>query len=296
MDNKFFQKGLIYTLICIEAGKKRTEVQFIKVSPTQNMTILVESRHTRDTYQRVASRIMSYDNVFAEQVGFIEVPESDMAWARLQMMAGEFCGNATISLAAVMAWKKNLQPGNQLEVPLEVSGVNHLLVCQVKVHHTGYLCKLDMPLPISIDKKMIVCNGVTIPTTILRYPGIVHAVVNVSQFDYSIRNIAKILVKSTELLQSEHAAGVLLYQKQSNEIAPLIYVPDIDTLIWERGCGSGSASLGAYLAKETQKNVYLKIKQPGGIIDVWAQCQKENITCLAIQEHVDISAVGTAFV
>lgn len=283
-------------MLGVETEKNKMEVKFIKVNPTQNMTILVESRHPREIYQRVASRIMAYDNVFAEQVGFIESPQSDMAWARLQMMAGEFCGNATMSLAAVMAWKKNLQPGNWLEVPLEVSGANHLLVCQVKVQQTGYLCKLDMPLPLSIDNKTINCNGVTIPTTILRYPGIVHAVVDVPQFDDSVREIAQFMVKSPELLQGEDAVGVLLYRRQSNEIAPLIYIPDAKTMIWERGCGSGTASLGACVAKETQRNIHLEVKQPGGIIDVWAQCQKGNITCLAIQGHVDISAVGTAFV
>jgi hypothetical protein len=40
----------------------------------------------------------------------------------------------------------------------------------------------------------------------------------------------------------------------------------------------------------------MKIKQPGGMIEVWAQYQKDQMTGLAIQGHVDISAVGTAFV
>ncbi|WP_114296468.1 diaminopimelate epimerase [Anaerobacterium chartisolvens] len=272
------------------------EVKFIKVNPTQNMTILVESRHSRDVYRQLASHIMAYDNVFAEQVGFIESPKGGMACARLQMMAGEFCGNATMSLAAVVAWKRNLHPGNGMEVPLEVSGANHLLMCRVKVQKTGYLCKLDMPLPLSVDKKKISCNGVTIPATIVRYPGIVHAVVNVPRFDSSIRETAQIMAKSPELLQGEAAAGVLLYRRQSNEIAPLIYVPGAETMIWERGCGSGSASLGAYAAIEAQESIHLEIKQPGGVIDVWAKCQKGNVTCLSIQGHVDISAVGTAFV
>ncbi|MGF7047338.1 diaminopimelate epimerase [Paenibacillus sp. DS2015] len=272
------------------------EVKFIKTNPTQNMTILVESQHNREMYQRVASRIMAYDNVYAEQVGFIESSERDMAWARLQMMAGEFCGNATMSLAAVMAWKENLQPGNHLEIPLEVSGSNHLLVCQVKARKNGYLCKLDMPLPLSIDKKTINCKGVNIQTTILRYSGIVHAIVDVPCIDPYAREMAQIMVKSPELLQNEAALGIMLYRNQSNEMAPLVYIPATETMIWERGCGSGVAALGTYMAIETQRDVHLEIKQPGGTVEVWAQYQKGVINHLAIQGHVDISAVGTAFV
>ncbi|MDQ0920323.1 diaminopimelate epimerase [Paenibacillus sp. V4I5] len=272
------------------------EVKFIKTNPTQNMTILVESLHTREMYNRMASSMMAYDHVFAEQVGFIESSESDTAWARLQMMAGEFCGNATMSLAAVMAWKKNLQPGNRLEVPLEVSGTNELLVCEVTAQQTGYLCKLDMPLPLSIHKKTINYRDVNVPTTIIRYQGIVHAVVHVPNFDSYSREMAQIIVKSPELLQGEAASGVMLYRRQSNEIEPLVYIPDTDTMIWERGCGSGTASLGACVAHEIQRDIHMEIKQPGGMIEVWAHYQEDQMTGLAIQGHVDISAVGTAFV
>jgi diaminopimelate epimerase len=272
------------------------DVQFIKTNPTQNMTILVESHHNREMYHRVASRIMAYDNVFAEQVGFIESSESGLAWARLQMMAGEFCGNATMSLAAVMAWKMNLQQGKIMEVPLEVSGTNQLLLCRVKAQKNGYLCKLDMPLPLSIDKKTIKCSGKAIQTTILRYSGIVHAIVDVPSIDTYAKEMAQIMVKSPELLQDEAAIGIMLYRKHGNEMAPLVYVPCAGTMIWERGCGSGAAALGTYVALETQRDVHMEIKQPGGIIEVWVRCQKGIIDQLEIQGHVDISAVGTAFV
>ncbi|AOY74584.1 hypothetical protein [Clostridium formicaceticum] len=272
------------------------KVQFIKVNPTENMTILVESHHKRKNYHLIASRVMAYDNVFAEQVGFIESPESEMASARLQMTAGEFCSNAAMSLAAVLAWKKNLQPKNLMKVPLEVSGTKHLMNCQVKAQQNSYLCKIDMPLPRSINKKKISCNGLIIPIIILKYQGVVHAIVEVKQFDNSIKEIAQIIIKSPELWEGEGVVGLLLYRKSSNEMKPLVYIPKTEDMIWERGCGLGSASLGAYVAKETEGEVYLEIKQPGGIIEVWAECQKGIITNLTIQGHVKIAAVGTAFI
>lgn len=50
----------------------KQEIDFIKFNPTQNMTILVKSNHPVDEYKHIATKMMSYDNVNAEQVGFIE--------------------------------------------------------------------------------------------------------------------------------------------------------------------------------------------------------------------------------
>lgn len=272
------------------------DIQFIKTNPTQNMTILVESLHNRELYQRVASRIMAYDNVFAEQVGFIEASESERAWARLQMMAGEFCGNATMSLAAVLAWKRNLKEGDTLEIPLEVSGNNQLLVCQVTAQENGYLCKLAMPLPLSIETSAIICKGEIFQTTVLRYSGIVHVVLDVHEIDSRTKEIAQILVESRDLIQEEAALGIMLYRRQSNEMVPLVYVPGTRTMTWERGCGSGAAAVGTYMAQEAQRDVHLLIKQPGGIVEVWAKYHKGSISQSDIQGHVEISAVGTAFI
>lgn len=272
------------------------EVKFIKTNPIQNMTILVESRHARENYRQLALRMMAYDHVCAEQVGFIESPEGEGAWARLQMMAGEFCGNAALSLAAVLAWRRELRPGERLEVPLEVSGSNQLLICQVQVQQIGYLCRSEMPLPVAMDDQTINCNGAAIPAVVVRYPGIVHTVVEVDNFNNSIRDLALRMVKCPGMLQGEAAIGLMLYQRKSHELAPLIYIPDTDTMIWERGCGSGAATVGAYVAKKTGKDIHLEIRQPGGQTQVWARCRRGNITSLEIQGHVDISAVGTAFV
>ncbi len=48
----------------------KQEVNFIKCNPTQNMTILVKTNYSVEEYKHVASKIMSYDSVHAEQVGF----------------------------------------------------------------------------------------------------------------------------------------------------------------------------------------------------------------------------------
>ena len=82
------------------------EVKFIKASPTENMTLLIETPVAREKQLAVAERLIAYGSVYAEQAGYIEEAENPMAEKRLQMMAGEFCGNASLSLAAWLAKKK----------------------------------------------------------------------------------------------------------------------------------------------------------------------------------------------
>jgi histidine racemase len=47
----------------------KQEIDFIKFNPTQNMTILVKTNYPVEEYKHIASKIMSYDSVYAEQVG-----------------------------------------------------------------------------------------------------------------------------------------------------------------------------------------------------------------------------------
>ena len=70
------------------------EVKFIKASPTENMTLLIETPVAREKQLAVAERLIAYGSVYAEQAGYIEEAENPAAEKRLQMMAGEFCGLA----------------------------------------------------------------------------------------------------------------------------------------------------------------------------------------------------------
>ncbi|MNJ67383.1 hypothetical protein D3C77_635500 [compost metagenome] len=79
-------------------------------------------------------------------------------------------------------------------------------------------------------------------------------------------------------------------------MAPLIYVPPLDSLVWERGCGSGTASLGAYMSWRMKGAISAPIKQPGGIIHVTADCSENKIIELKIEGIVEIVAQGRAYI
>ena len=103
------------------------EYSYYKIDPTGNITAIVETPTERNVQCRIAGLIMAADTTI-EQVGFLEKPQGE-ASVRLQMMGGEFCGNASISAAALMAHKGGIVSG---DIALEVSGADEPLCVKVQ--------------------------------------------------------------------------------------------------------------------------------------------------------------------
>ncbi|MCZ8521260.1 MULTISPECIES: diaminopimelate epimerase [Paenibacillus] len=272
------------------------EISFIKCNPTQNMTILVKTDQPVEEYANIASKIMAYDSVYAEQVGFIRKPKKLEAAAYLQMAGGEFCGNACMALAAYLASKEGIQPNRLTEITLEASGTDHLVICQVKQSAEQFHCHLSMPFPNKIEQRIIMYEGMELDIAIVRYTDFIHIVMEVEAFTDTARERAQSLARLLGVTLGANLIGILLYNTNTNEMAPLIYVPPLDSMIWERGCGSGTASVGAYLAWKHGGPITAPIRQPGGTIQVTAQCDNEGMTSLAIDGVVGIVAEGKAYV
>ncbi|MBM7602549.1 diaminopimelate epimerase [Metabacillus crassostreae] len=274
----------------------KREIDFIKLNPTQNMTILVKTNYPSVEHKIIASKIMSYESVFAEQVGFIEEPRSDYAAAHLQMAGGEFCGNACMGLAALIASEKTLKKNEVMEILLDVSGTDQLINCQVKRNLNVFYCHVTMPIPMKVEQRTIKYDGVDLNMIIVRYKEFIHIVLEVAEDRKEMKEKAQSLAKLLGVTLGSNLIGVLLYNPKSREMEPLIYVPSLDSMMWERGCGSGTASLGAYLAWKNKGEITAEIKQPGGVINVVANWQEGEITNLQIGGSVDIVAQGKAFV
>jgi diaminopimelate epimerase len=73
------------------------EIDFVKLSPTQNMTVLVRSRHPVREYRTIAAELLSAGHVHAEQVGFIRTPSRPRRTSA--------CTWPATSSAATPAWR-----------------------------------------------------------------------------------------------------------------------------------------------------------------------------------------------
>ena len=269
------------------------ELKFIKTSPTENMTLLIETPVPREKHLEIAEKLISYGSVYAEQAGYIEEPENPAAEKRLQMMAGEFCGNASLSLAAVLAAKKGLNVGEETEIILEVSGADSLVRCQLKKEEKGFFGRVAMPLPKAIENRNFMLDGETLELTTVVFEGITHIIVPVSLWGED--GVAKAEQAAREWAgEMPGAFGILLFDVENGTLKPLVSVENV-SLIWERGCGSGTSAIGAYLAAKEGKSVSIRLKQPGGIMGVEVSYVNEKIESLHITGNVSIVAEGTAY-
>lgn len=271
-------------------------IDFVKCNPTQNMTILINTMLPRDEHKRIASKIMSYDNVYAEQVGFIEPTMNQEADAFLQMAGGEFCGNACMALAAFVANEHGLKRYETNEIRLEVSGAERLVTCQVTKNREDFQCLVDMPLPEKIEQTVLHDDHLPINMVVVKYKDFIHFVIEVEHLDANMRNKMLSLAKLIGPFLDTSMLGILLYNSRTSHLTPLIYVPALNSAVWERGCGSGTASIGAYLAWKYKRNIETYIHQPGGTMLVKVLYEQDRLTRLEIEGSVGIVAQGTAFI
>lgn len=270
------------------------ELQFVKVSPNENMTLLIESPVPRSQHLAVAKALIAYGSVYAEQAGYIEEPENKAACARLQMMAGEFCGNATLSLGAYLFSKEHPQTGAEKNFLLEVSGADSLIDCHMKKEADGYLGQLSMPLPAKIATETYVLDGVSYELETVYLPGITHIIVPKGLWGEKAREKAEQATAAWENQIAEEAFGILLFDESEMTLEPLVCVKNA-SLVWERGCGSGTTALGAALATKKQYSLSLGLKQPGGVMYIDADWKDGCLHSLTLTVRVKIVAAGTAY-
>lgn len=270
------------------------ELKFIKANPTENMTLLVESPVPKAQHLEVAEKLISYGSVYAEQVGYIEEAENPLTQKRLQMMAGEFCGNASLSLAAVLAEEKMPSEGEEIEIILEVSGTEEPVYCHMRKEEKGYFGKVEMPLPKAVEQQMFALEGETYNLDVVVFAGISHIIVSRKLWG---ENAEKIAERAAELWSQRMPPvfGILLFDAEKMELYPLVRVQGA-TCIWERGCGSGTAAIGVYLAMQEKKSLAVSLLQPGGRMDAEVIMEKGRITRLSVGGKVSIVARGTAYI
>ena len=246
------------------------EVKFVKISPTENMTVIVTSPVEREKQLAIGTELIKYSSVYAEQVGFMEKPQNPKAAARLQMMAGEFCGNGTMSAAVYTAWKKGIQSGETAVIPMEVSGADGILDCMVwavDAENGKFEAQVSMPLPEKIEQRKIEIDKKVYDVTAVVLPGIVHIIIPAGLLGEDFREkLERNAPKIGENIDDD-AFGLIVFDEEKSEINPLVAVKSAKSLCWERGCGSGSEAVGIYMADRLKRDVKLRLKQPGGTIE-----------------------------
>ena len=235
-------------------------LHYTVIDPTKNITLLVTTPVPRALHAQTASWLLRHEKD-AEQVGFLE--PSDTAPARLQMMGGEFCGNATMGLGAWLCRRDKLAQNVTHHFQLEISGAGHLVPCDVTPVRFGYLATVEMPLPQRMTQQTFPAPRGELTLPVVYLPGICHIIAPTPAVG---RGEAEELLRRWSAELPGEAVGLILLDEEHTAIDPLVYVKPTDTAVWERGCGSGSAAVACYLTAKRGANQCLSIRQQGGTI------------------------------
>jgi len=272
---------------------------FVKMNPSGNTTILITSPVPETEYRDISIKVMKETSLCAEQVGFVVPSISNNAIARLQMMGGEFCGNGSRCLAAWIALGglKDGHPSkflNKKNIPIEVSGNDGILTAEVTNINKANACHvaIEMPKPVDINHYR---NATLGEHSLVVYNGIIHIILWDVPADSGYIDIVHNYLSFKNL--DDSCFGIMFFNTHAFSMVPLVYVKDINSLVWENSCGSGTVAVASAIAHREKRDVEnLEISQPGGKLFADIQWEGEKIKNASLKGDITITATGTVYV
>lgn len=240
-------------------------------NPTQNITILVSEPTAVERQPEVAAKLLEL-HPEAEQVGFVSIPggSNDI---ELRMAAGEFCGNATMSTAALFGIENGMKAGEERVITVSASGTDKPVKVRLKCFGEEFEGSVYMPLPVEIKEVNVPGLEDRIPA--VDFGGIVHLIAESDSIDDEF-----IFFRQTKFARSDceelikkwctslNAPGLGIMFIKGDRLVPLVYVPGVGTVCWESSCASGTTAAGAYLAHRMNSDASFSFKEPGGVLEI----------------------------
>ena len=263
-----------------ETIKKKIEI--VVANPAGNITIFVKTPFERKDYQKVASQLLAMEELAGEQVAFVtgQNPMSDiapeqMADGSMEMCGLEFCGNASRSFGILLA--KEAGDTGTVYKTVDVSGCDEPLIVEADMETMR--AKIKMPLPVSCEKKQ--------ECTIVDFGGILHIIVEDLPAEREVFDMMKDRVY--EQLDPP-AMGVMFWDTVKKQLAPVVYVKDVDSVYFEGSCGSGTTAVAAAFAQGKEDGIHSwTIPQPAGIIDATVEVRGGALANIWIDSPVELS-------
>lgn len=252
--------------------------------PAGNITVFVLDRFAREDYARVATAILDMEDIAAEQVAFITGDRS------MEMCGLEFCGNASRAFALMCAEKMQgdgvgvgaggaaemADAGAETTISVEVSGADGPVEVTVR-KEDGY-ARIAMPLPVSMTERE------DLGGTLIDLGGITHLVLEDSEA--SDERFEELKNKVAE--ESDPPAFGVMFMK-GDELTPVVYVKDVDSVYYEGSCASGTTAVMAARACGKADGTYnYDIKQPCGELSGSVTVSGGNVSGLSIEGPVGL--------
>ena len=230
-------------------------IRYIPADPAGNLTGLVLTPVAREARPVLAARLMARCPEGFEQIAFIDEDSLTGPLPRMEMMGGEFCGNASRAFGWYAAQRRGM---GETALCVSVSGAAEPV--RVQLDPARGCAYADMPLPHACLRIGAAGRAVDV----VRMEGIDHAVVTDAGPSDAL---ARAVLAS---MPPAPAQGVLFVSGQ--RMTPFVHVPATGTGVWESSCGSGSVALAWLLGRGRDDGTHaFAFDEPGGRIEVRAQ-------------------------
>ncbi|MGM9568205.1 MAG: hypothetical protein ACI3W6_08520 [Clostridia bacterium] len=247
--------------------------------PAGNRTVLVTSPVEKNTYAEISRKLMARIDG-CEQVGFLTKPiyGGDV---RLEMMGGEFCGNA-LRCAAYYYVRKNISQKRSL-VATEISGCERILEVSADVSKGESQAEMMLPRATETVDQWGGSGAMA-----FLYDGIVH-IVRIGSAQHLPEESLKAWLQSMSIRYNSSAVGLMQVDLRTNCLVPVVYVRDTNTMVYESSCASGSAAAAVYLALHDKDGVYsYDFQEPGGILNAIVVKREQKILSVKIGGALDM--------
>ena len=217
----------------------KLDLRLVMADPAGNRTAIVRTPVPAALRAQAAAAILQREELGAEQAGFETAPVQGGA-GRLEMMGGEFCGNAARSYGYYLWMRKQRAKGengggevSSGRVRIEISGSARPLEVECDLRTGNSFAEMPMPLRLEYSPEgypLVISEGIT------------HLI---------LRDTAPSEALAGALIErygkSADAFGIQFLE--GDRLTPFVYVAGADSRVWESSCGSGSLAAAWYLER-----------------------------------------------
>jgi len=259
--------------------QQKREYTVAVLDPAGNVTAIVCSDVPAAERARVAAQILRLPELGIEQVAFLTEPRSG-GEIRLEMMGGEFCGNA-LRCAGFYQALRNGEQGKSC-VLAEISGADG--VQPVMADTAEGTASTVMPLPLSVQP----AGWADVQAARVTFAGITHFVIDCAQPDETL--VQRAIAAAPEA----SAVGAIFLDRAHGSIKPVVFVRETASCVAENSCASGSVATAVVLTADFADGITeIGIGQPGGTLEVGVQRTDGAVTGLSIGGAVRLTQTLT---
>ena len=263
----------------MQTREMKREYEVAVLDPAGNVTAIVLSDVQAAERARIAAQLLRLPELRIEQAAFLTAPRCG-GEIRLEMMGGEFCGNALRCAGFYQALRNGAQ--GKSCVFAEISGADG--VQPVMADTAEGTASTVMPLPLSVQP----AGWADVQAARVTFAGITHFVIDCAQPDETL--VQRAIAAAPEA----SAVGAIFLDRAHGSIKPVVFVRETASCVAENSCASGSVATAVVLTADFADGITeIGIGQPGGTLEVGVQRTDGAVTGLSIGGAVRLAQTLT---